>query len=297
MNQAETLERIMNKPQQAQKQKITTPLTSAETQPRVICVTSGKGGVGKTNIVTNLGYALAKADKKVLILDADLNLANVDILLGLTPRYNLHHVFMGEKTLQEVLIKGPAGLLILPASSGIMELADLTEQQRLYFLAEMSALAQKIDIMMIDTAAGINNNVIYFNLAARERIVILTPEPTSLTDAYALIKVLSSRHDVKKFRILVNLARSEKEALTVFRKLSIVADRFLDSLSLDYLGYIPYDSKLPTAVREQRLVSDIFPEAPSSKMFSKLAENIFREDPEMKADGNIKFFWQGLVDL
>ncbi|MDG4474864.1 MinD/ParA family protein [Thiovibrio frasassiensis] len=282
---------------QTQKKRTAVPRGRTEPQPRVICVTSGKGGVGKTNIVTNLGYALAKGGKKVLILDADLNLANVDILLGLTPRYNLHHVFMGEKTLQEVLVQGPEGLLILPASSGIMELADLTEQQRLYFLSEMSALAQKIDIMLIDTAAGINNNVIYFNLAARERIIILTPEPTSLTDAYALVKVLSSRHDVKKFRILVNLARSEKEALAVFRKLSIVADRFLDSLSLDYLGYIPYDSKLPTAVREQRLVSDIFPDAPSSKMFSKVAGNISQEEPEMKADGNIKFFWQGLVDL
>lgn len=296
MNQAETLERIMIH-SQPQKKRMAASRNSSEPQPRVICVTSGKGGVGKTNVVTNLGYSLAKAGKKVLILDADLNLANVDILLGLTPRYNLHHVFMGEKTLAEVLVQGPAGLLILPASSGIMELADLTEQQRLYFLAEMSALAQKIDIMLIDTAAGINNNVIYFNLAARERIIILTPEPTSLTDAYALIKVLSSRHDVKRFRILVNLARSEKEALAVFRKLSIVADRFLDSLSLDYLGFIPYDSKLPTAVREQRLVSDIFPDAPSSKMFNKLAANIFQEEPEMKADGNIKFFWQGLVDL
>lgn len=296
MNQAETLERIMTR-SQPQKKRMATHRDSTDFQPRVICVTSGKGGVGKTNITTNLGYFLAKAGKKVLILDADLNLANVDILLGLTPRYNLHHVFMGEKTLAEVLVQGPEGLLILPASSGIMELADLTEQQRLYFLSEMSALAQKIDIMLIDTAAGINNNVIYFNLAARERIIILTPEPTSLTDAYALVKVLSSRHDVKKFRILVNLARSEKEALSVFRKLSIVADRFLDSLSLDYLGYIPYDSKLPTAVREQRLVSDLFPDAPSSKMFSKLAGNIFQEDPEMKADGNIKFFWQGLVDL
>ncbi|OGQ99848.1 MAG: flagellar synthesis regulator FleN [Deltaproteobacteria bacterium RIFOXYD12_FULL_55_16] len=282
---------------QSQGKSKSAPRNRAEVQPRVICVTSGKGGVGKTNVVTNLGYALARAGKKTLILDADLNLANVDILLGLTPRYNLHHVFLGEKTLAEVLVQGPAGLLILPASSGIMELAELTEQQRLYFLAEMSALAQEIEIMLIDTAAGINSNVIYFNLAARERIVVLTPEPTSLTDAYALIKVLSTRHDVKRFRILINLARSEKEALAVFRKLSIVADRFLDSLSLDYLGYIPYDSKLPTAVREQRLVSDIFPDAPSSKMFNKLAENIFQEDPEMKADGNIKFFWQGLVDL
>ena len=267
------------------------------TPPRVICVSSGKGGVGKTNIVTNLGYALAKIGKRVLILDADLNLANVDILLGLTPRYNLHHVFTGEKTLPEVLIEVPGGLRILPASSGIMEMADLTEEQRLYFLSEMDALARDIDIMLIDSSAGINNNVVYFNLAAQERIIVLTPEPTSLTDAYALIKVLSGRHDVKKFRILINQSRSEKEALSVFKKLSIVTDRFLSSLSLDYLGHIPYDTKLPSAVRKQRLVSDIYPDAQSSKMIKKLSNQISQEEPEIKADGNIKFFWQGLFDL
>lgn len=294
MNQAQTLERIMNDTQPAGS---TSHASVQANPPRVICVTSGKGGVGKTNIVTNLGYALARLGKRVLVLDADLNLANVDILLGLTPRYNLHHVFMGEKTLQEVLVEGPAGLRILPASSGIMEMAELTEQQRLYFLAEMDALAIATDIMLIDTAAGINNNVIYFNLAAQERIIILTPEPTSLTDAYALIKVLSSRHDVKRFRILVNLARSEKEAINVFRKLSIVSDRFLGSLSLDYLGHVPYDSRLPQAVREQRLVSDIFPEAQSSRTFAKLGDRIAREKPDGRADGNIKFFWQGLIDL
>ncbi|MGV1099953.1 MinD/ParA family protein [Thiovibrio sp. JS02] len=297
MNQAETLERIMTHSESQKRKATRRPGSAPKSPPRVICVTSGKGGVGKTNIVTNLGFAMARGGKKVLVLDADLNLANVDILLGLTPRYNLHHVFMGEKSLQEVLVQGPAGLLILPASSGIMELADLTEHQRLYFLSEMDALAQEIDIMLIDTAAGINNNVIYFNLAAQERIIILTPEPTSLTDAYALVKVLSSRHDVKKFRILVNLARSEKEALAVFRKLSIVADRFLGSLSLDYLGHIPYDSKLPLAVREQRLVSDLYPDTPASRMFGKLAKQISQEEPEVKADGNIKFFWQGLIDL
>lgn len=292
MNQAETLERIMTKNSYPAPAR-----AAAKASPRVICVTSGKGGVGKTNIVTNLGYALARSGKKVLVLDADLNLANVDILLGLTPRYNLHHVFMGEKSLREVLVEAPGGLKILPASSGIMELAELTEDQRLYFLSEMDSLAHELDIMLIDTAAGINNNVVYFNLAAQERIIILTPEPTSLTDAYALIKVLSGRHDVKKFRILVNQTRSEKEALSVFRKLSLVADRFLGTLSLDYLGHIPYDTKLPKAVREQRLISDIFPDAPASKMFAKLSETIAQEKPEVKADGNIKFFWQGLLDL
>lgn len=291
MTQAATLEKIMHRtPKRGSRVKGATP-------PRVISVTSGKGGVGKTNIVTNLAYALAKEGKRVLVLDADLNLANVDILLGLTPKFNLHHVFTGEKTLTEILVEGPGGLKILPASSGILELADLTESQRLYFLAEMEALAGEIDILLVDTAAGINNNVVYFNLAAQERIIILTPEPTSLTDAYALIKVLSSKHDVKKFRILVNQARSEKEALAVFRKLSVVADRFLDTLSLDLIGHIPYDAKLPQAVRAQKLVSELYPDAAVSKMLAKVSRQLAAERPALQNDGNIKFFWQGLFAL
>ena len=293
MNQADTLEKIMNSQPAAKKFAHRPPAAT----PRVISVTSGKGGVGKTNIVTNLAYVLSKNHKKVLVLDADLNLANVDILLGLTPRFNLHHVFTGEKNLADIVVKGPGGLHILPASSGVMELSELTEQQRLYFLAEMENLNRQFDILLIDTAAGINNNVVYFNLAAQERIVILTPEPTALTDAYALIKVLSSRHDVKKFRLLVNLARSEKEALDVYRKLSIVADRFLDTLSLDYLGYIPYDAKLPQAVRAQRLVADLYPDSQASRMFEKLSNQICTEEKELGTDGNIKFFWQGMLDL
>jgi flagellar biosynthesis protein FlhG len=294
MNQADTLQKMMQRPPAPR------PRTASEGAPadavRVICITSGKGGVGKTNVVTNLAYAMARQGKRIVVLDADLNLANVDILLGLTPRFNLHHVLIGEKSLSEILVEGPGGMRILPASSGILELASLTESQKLYFMSEMETLGMQMDLLLIDTGAGINDNVVYFNLAARERIVLLTPEPTSLTDAYALIKVLSSRHDIKRFRILVNHCRDEKEGLAVFRKLSIVADRFLNSLSLDFLGHIPYDEKLPRAVRAQRLVGELHPNAPSSRMFGKLAAQILAEAPEESTDGNIKFFWQGLFD-
>ncbi|MBI5557731.1 MAG: MinD/ParA family protein [Deltaproteobacteria bacterium] len=294
MHQADTLEKMM---EQTHKPLGGFTPTPAAKPPRVMCVTSGKGGVGKTNIVVNLAYCLAKLGKRTVILDADLNLANVDILLGLTPRYNLHHVFLGEKTLQDILVKGPGGISILPASSGILELSDLTEEQKLYFLSEMAELGEQIDILLIDTAAGINKNVIYFTLAAQERIIVLTPEPTSLTDAYAMIKVLSSRHEVKKFRILVNSAHSEKEALAVFRQLSLVADRFLATLSLDYLGYIPFDKKLLQAVRAQRLVTELSPKSQVAGMFKKLADHLAEEEIVSQADGNIKFFWKGLFDL
>ena len=161
----------------------------------------------------------------------------------------------------------------------------------------MAELGEEIDILLIDTAAGINKNIIYFTLAAEERIIVLTPEPTSLTDAYALIKVLSSRHGVKKFRMLINAAHSEKEALAVFRQLTLVADRFLETLSLDYLGYIPSDPNLPRAIRAQRLVSDVFPHSPSATRFHQLAESIAEEDRNCQGDGNIKFFWKRLLDL
>ncbi|MFZ5766029.1 MAG: MinD/ParA family protein [Thermodesulfobacteriota bacterium] len=294
MNQADTLAKIMG---QTRNPATRRTFSASSASPRVICVTSGKGGVGKTNIVVNLAYCLAQKEKRVLILDADLNLANVDVLLGLTPRYNLHHVLLGEKSLRDILVKGPGGISILPASSGILELAELTEEQKLYFLAEMAEMGEQTDIVLIDTAAGINKNVIYFTLAAQERIIVLSPEPTSLTDAYAMIKVLSSRHDVKKFRILVNCAHSEKEALAVFRQLTAVADRFLDTVSLDYLGHIPLDSKLPQAVRNQRLLVVASPQSPAAHHFAKLAALLADETISPHCDGNIKFFWQGLLEL
>lgn len=292
MNQADTLEKIMTRTSAAHYGS-----DRQGTPPRVMAVTSGKGGVGKTNIVTNLAYSLARKGKKVLVLDADLNLANVDVLLGLTPKFNLHHVLLGEKRLRDILVTAPGGFQILPASSGIMELAELSEEQKLFFLSEISALGNSIDIMLIDTAAGINNNVIYFTLAAQEKIIVLTPEPTSLTDAYAMIKVLSTLHDVKRFRILINSAHTEKEALAVFRQLTLVADRFLGSLSLDYLGFIPYDIKLPQSVRAQRLVVELSPRSTVSGKFFQLADHLIQEKPDTQMDGNIKFFWKDLFKL
>jgi flagellar biosynthesis protein FlhG len=161
--------------------------------PRVISITSGKGGVGKTNVVANLAFAFTRMGRKVLVLDADLGLANIDILLGLTPQYTIEHFLRGEKSLSEIMTKGPGGMSILPASSGVYELVNLNEAEKLFLLNEVDLIADQIDLLLIDTGAGISSNVLYFNTAAQESIVIATPEPTSITDAYALIKVLATR--------------------------------------------------------------------------------------------------------
>lgn len=262
--------------------------------PRVISVTSGKGGVGKTNVVVNLALAFTRLGKKVLVLDADLGLANIDVLLGLTPRYTVEHLFNREKSFSEILIEGPGGMRIMPASSGVLGLVDLNESQKLFLLDEIDFTAEDIDVLLIDTGAGISSNVLYFNMAAQESIVIVTPEPTSMTDAYALIKVLSTRCDKKNFMMLVNCVSGEEEGKGVFRKISKAADHFLKSLSIDYLGFIPLDDKLPLAVRHQRPVLEIYPKAPSSRRFEELARVILERPSTSFSAGGIQFFWKRL---
>ena len=247
---------------------VSTTIPAPHRPVRVMAVGSGKGGVGKSNVVINLALAFDRMGLRVLVMDADLGLANIDILLGLTPKYNLSHVLNGQKKLDEVLVNGPGGVKILPASSGVQELTRLTDEQKLLFLELLDNLETDIDVLLIDTSAGISDTVLYFNLAAHERIIVITPEPTSLTDAYALIKVLYSRHGERHFRVLVNSAANESMGKAIFAKISKVADHFLDGLSLDYLGTIPHDISVPKAVMQQRPCLEAFPEAPASQAFS-----------------------------
>ena len=263
--------------------------------PRVLSVTSGKGGVGKTNVVANLAFAFTQIGKRVLVLDADLGLANIDILLGLTPQFTIEHFFSGKKIFSEILVKGPGGMSIMPASSGVLDLVDLNESQKIFLLNEIEFISESIDILLIDTGAGISSNVMYFNMAAQESIVIVTPEPTSITDAYALIKVLSTKFHKREFLILVNLVNDFLEAEEVFRKISRVADRFLDSLSIDFLGFIPVDKKLTLAVRHQRPVLEFFPKAPSSKRFMELAKTLSERPLRSHGVGSVQFFWKQLL--
>lgn len=265
------------------------------TFPLVLSVTSGKGGVGKTNLSVNLATALAGMGKRVVLVDADLGLANVDVLLGLTPQKNLFHLFHEEASLRDILYPTDYGFSILPASSGMSEMLTLSTGQKLELLEAMGDLEDELDYLIVDTGAGINDNVLYFNLASQERLVVLTPEPTSLTDAYALIKLLKLTHGVEHFKVCVNMAADLKAAREIFSCLYQACDRFLSGVSLDLAGVIPRDPAVRKAVVAQKpfLLSD--PNAPISTAVTQLAKTISQWDVPQETDGNIKFFWKKLL--
>ena len=262
---------------------------------RVISVTSGKGGVGKTNITANLAYILSRMGKRILLLDADAGLANIDVILGITPKYNLYHVLCGEKTLSEAVVQGPGGMKILPAASGIKEMAELSKGQKFTLLEELEGMDEDFDFMLIDTAAGITDNVMYFNMAAGEIIVVVSSEPTSLTDAYALIKILYQNYAAKRFMLLVNMVIDENEARAVYARLSNATNHFLD-LPIEYLGYLPHDKNIPKAVNKQKLLAELFSNSRAIKSLSKISEELCRRQPEDCENGTIKFFDRSIID-
>jgi flagellar biosynthesis protein FlhG len=263
--------------------------------PRVIAVTSGKGGVGKSNVVVNLGLALAQRGLKVLLIDADLGLGNLDILLGLTPRFTIQDVLSLGLDLADVIVEGPRGLKILPASSGIPELATLDEFQKLFLLNEMDHYTEDIDVVLIDTGAGISPNVIFFNTGAQERILVVNNQPPAIADAYALIKILVTQHGENRFKLLVNDLAHCREAELVYRTLLRVTERFLgQGITLDYLGFIPHDDAVPKAVMRQQPILALYPQAPASRSFVVIAQTLW-ESPPPGIDGKIKFFWRRLL--
>ncbi|MDD2670951.1 MAG: MinD/ParA family protein [Syntrophales bacterium] len=267
----------------------------SDDQIRVISITSGKGGVGKTHIAANLAYIFSRMGKRTLVLDADMGLANIDVILGLAPRFNLHHVLSGEKRMEEILVRGPGDMMILPSASGIQEMANLSAGQKLTLLDEINGMNTGFDFVLIDTAAGIAGNVMYFNMAAKEIIVVVSPEPTSLTDAYALIKLLYRGHNEKRIMVLVNMVKNPGEARDVYRKLSKAVEHFLD-LSIEYLGYILYDEKVTDAVKQQRVLAEVYPSCQASRCLLTIAEKMNHEQPANYNCGSLKFFSKATVD-
>jgi len=261
---------------------------------QVIAVSSGKGGVGKTNVSVNLSLAMVEAGQRVLLMDADLGLANVDLLLGLRSEYNLSHVISGERTLEEVVVDGPEGLKIIPAASGMQMMSELSPSQHAGVIRSFSDLSMPLDVLVVDTAAGISDGVVSFVKASNEVIVVVCNEPTSLTDAYALIKVMSEDHGIQKFNILANSVRDPQEGIKLFKKLSRVTDYYLD-VTLNFMGAVPYDEYLVKAVKKQRAVLQSFPQCPSSMAFRKIAKTVMSWPVPQSASGHLEFFVERLI--
>jgi len=259
---------------------------------RVLAVSSGKGGVGKTNIVANLAYAFAKRSKTVLVVDADLGLNNIDILLGISPKFHIGHVLSGEKSIEEIIVRGPADIRLLPAGGGLQELTQLDQEKKVVLMDELDRISGGYDFLIFDTSAGISSNVTYFCSAAHETLLVATTEPTSLTDVYALIKTLYTKHAQKHFRVIVNSVGTEREALLIFRNLITVTDQFLPNVVVEYLGFILSDSNVPKAVRQQRVFMELYPYTKASQCVNQLAQKMVDENRPVTGKDQQALFWR-----
>jgi len=262
---------------------------------RVISITSGKGGVGKSSVVSNLSIALGARGYKVLLLDGDFGLANLDIMLDLKSRGNLHDVLSNGYSISDILVNAAPGVDVIPASSGILEMTNLGIQEKSKLIDSMQELENSYDVLLIDTGAGISEDVTWLNASAGEIIVVATPEPTSIADAYALIKVLNQKYKIKQFKLLVNQVKNEAEGLRVYQQITGVSDKFLH-VGIDYLGHILWDECLTQAVRIRKPIIQAFPNAKASKNFCVVADTLFSKSYEQRtANGNLQFFWKALL--
>ncbi len=261
---------------------------------QVIAVTGGKGGVGKSNVSVNMSIALAEMGRRVVLLDADLGLANIDVLLGISSKNNISNVLSGEVPLQDILVNGPGGIRIIPAASGTQAMAQLAPEEHVGLIRAFSTIADQMDVLVVDTAAGISDGVVTFVKAAQEVLVVVTDEPTSITDAYALIKLLNRDHGLFRFRILANMVKTPQDGHNLFAKITKVTDRFLD-IALQYVGSIPFDESVKRAVQRQKPVILAYPRAKASLAFKSLAKKVDSWPLPTSPRGNLEFFVENLI--
>ena len=261
---------------------------------QVIAVSGGKGGVGKSNISVNLSIALAELQRRVILLDADLGLANVDVLLGLKAKHTLSDVLDGQYSLRDVLVPGPSGLKIVPAASGVQHMTMLGPKEHAGLINAFSELSDQVDVLVIDTAAGISDTVISFVRAANEVLVVVCDEPSSVTDAYALIKVLNRDYGLQRFRVVANMTRTQREGQLMFNKLNAVCERFLD-VTLQYVTHIPFDENVRKAVQKQKALLEFAPNAKASQALRELARQVDQWPLPSAPTGRLEFFVERLL--
>jgi flagellar biosynthesis protein FlhG len=261
---------------------------------KVIAVTGGKGGVGKTAVSANLAVSIAATGREVMLVDADLGLANVDVILGLHTRFHLGHVVAGECALEDAIVTGPHGLQIVPAASGIKQMANLSQAEHAGIIRAFSDLYHRVEVLVVDTAAGLSDSVTTFSQAAQHVVVVVCDEPASITDAYGLIKVLSREHGVQRFQILANQTRRPGEGPDLYQKISRVCDRFLN-VHLEFAGSVPYDDYLRRAVQRQTAVVEAYPASISSIALKNLAVKADKWSAPQGARGHLEFFVERMV--
>lgn len=263
---------------------------------KVFAITSGKGGVGKTVIGVNTALSLAKLGKSVLLFDADLGLANIDVYLGLAPPFNLNHFFAGEKVLVDVLLDGPLGIKILPAGSGIQNFTSLDTHQKRKLFDGFRTMDVNFDFILIDTETGISKNTTHFASAADDILVITTPDPVAITDAYALMKLLSTEYQKKHFSLVVNRINSEEEALDAYHKLTMVANKHLN-ISIKYIGSLPEDKQMIESIKVKKAIVELYPSSNIACAFTKLANFLCFEKTQNERIEKYQPFWKNVFNF
>lgn len=262
--------------------------------PRVLAITGGKGGVGKTLTTANLGLCFARLGMRTLLIDGDFGLANLDVVMNLRPRMTLDDVLSGECELSDIIMTGPEGVRVIPSSSGVLKMPELGRTQKLVLLDQIESLTEEFDIVLIDTPAGVSKTVQYWTSSAAEVVLVVTPEPTSLADGYATMKVLAQTTRETSFRLMVNMARTEDEGLRVYEKLSGLADEYL-KVKVEYLGCVCLDEAMRASVRERIPCVTRYPFSQASKGMRAVASQILAEPRDGVAKGTVQFFWRRMI--
>ncbi len=263
--------------------------------PSVLAISGGKGGIGKTLTTANLGLCMARMGMRTLLIDGDFGLANLDVVLNMRPRYTLDDVLCGERHLKEIIMTGPEGLRVIPSSSGVMKVSELDHLQKLVLLDQVEELDEEFDVVIIDTPAGVSKNVQYWATSSSEVIMVVTPEPTSLADCYASIKILAQTTNETSFKLIVNMVQNEQEGKRIYEKISLLAEDYL-GVRIEYLGAIPFDDSVRNSVRERVPYVQRYPFSPASQGMREISRQIITQGNVGKIKGTMQFFWRRMVN-
>lgn len=292
-DQASSLRELMRN---AQKEKnLLAPKINYQPKiPTVLAISGGKGGVGKTLTTANIGLCMARMGMRTLLIDGDFGLANLDVVLNLRPQFTLDDVLCGERHLKDIIMTGSEGIKVIPSSSGVMKVPELDKLQKLMLLDQIESLDEEFDVVLIDTPAGVSKNVQYWTSSAAEVIMVVTPEPTSLADCYASIKILSQMTAENSFKLIVNMVRNDVEAKKIYEKISTLSDEYLQ-VRVDYLGYIPFDESVRSSVRERVPYVQKYPFSLAAQGVRDISRQIVTQGTVGQLKGTMQFFWRKMV--